>query len=245
MQQQTLRLIAAGAFALLVAVIPACKKSIPTDPCDAITCHNGGWCLSGTCNCPPGYTGTQCEIAIDACDTLDCKNGGTCYDNSCHCPSPWIGDECQYLMGPSDIRVAEIRVLRYPLTNSSGNYWTGNANDYPDIYPGIRRTDADIALVDLSGQPIADADPSGVHTWIVNPAKTIIYYWVTGDLAQPNLELWRYTPAYSQLMLSYTMKTPRQYVSNTLPLTADGKQTITIETPDGKWKFELVLQYVW
>ncbi len=32
------------------------------DPCAAITCQNGGTCNNGTCACPSGFSGTNCEI---------------------------------------------------------------------------------------------------------------------------------------------------------------------------------------
>jgi YD repeat-containing protein len=47
-------------FSLLFAV--ACTQiSCATDPCAKISCQNGGNCESGTCKCPNGYYGTNCE----------------------------------------------------------------------------------------------------------------------------------------------------------------------------------------
>lgn len=40
------------------AIYSGCTK---TDPCDNITCKNGGTCVNGTCNCTGDYTGTYCE----------------------------------------------------------------------------------------------------------------------------------------------------------------------------------------
>jgi hypothetical protein len=31
------------------------------DSCYNVSCQNGGICINGTCDCPPGYTGTNCE----------------------------------------------------------------------------------------------------------------------------------------------------------------------------------------
>ena len=36
----------------------ACKKD---DPCENITCLNGGTCANGECSCPTGYTGPDCS----------------------------------------------------------------------------------------------------------------------------------------------------------------------------------------
>ena len=45
-------------FALLLATaaMTSCKK----DPCDKVACLNGGTCANGICNCPTGYTGSNC-----------------------------------------------------------------------------------------------------------------------------------------------------------------------------------------
>ncbi len=47
-----------GAFSLLL--FASCKKDDPIDPCENITCLNGGTCVNGECNCPTGYTGPDC-----------------------------------------------------------------------------------------------------------------------------------------------------------------------------------------
>lgn len=41
----------------LLIVFSACKK----DPCDDITCENGGICVEGDCDCPEGFAGNFCE----------------------------------------------------------------------------------------------------------------------------------------------------------------------------------------
>ena len=45
-------------FSLSVTILyTACEK----DPCNNVTCYNGGSCSSGTCRCPTGYENTQCQ----------------------------------------------------------------------------------------------------------------------------------------------------------------------------------------
>lgn len=42
----------------------SCKKessSNTPDACSSVTCQNGGVCFKGTCTCPGGYEGTNCE----------------------------------------------------------------------------------------------------------------------------------------------------------------------------------------
>ncbi len=36
-----------------------------TDPCESITCLNGGVCNNGQCECPPGYTGDRCQTKVN------------------------------------------------------------------------------------------------------------------------------------------------------------------------------------
>ena len=44
-----------GAFSAVTYT--ACTK----DECEDVVCNNGGTCISGSCSCPSGYEGNQCE----------------------------------------------------------------------------------------------------------------------------------------------------------------------------------------
>lgn len=45
---------------LTLLLFAACKK----DPCDGISCKNGGDCVNGECSCPVGFTGPDCGTRI-------------------------------------------------------------------------------------------------------------------------------------------------------------------------------------
>ena len=48
------------------------------------------------CNCPPQFTGTNCDIPVNPCGSGYCENGGTCQNNAkCNCPPGWDGEFCQ------------------------------------------------------------------------------------------------------------------------------------------------------
>jgi hypothetical protein len=72
---------------------PSC---ILDDPCAEVECLNGGACMDGTCNCPDGFSGDNCEIE-DTCLTgaVTCQNGGTCVDGTCECPDGYVGTNCE------------------------------------------------------------------------------------------------------------------------------------------------------
>lgn len=65
------------------------------NPCKDINCENGGTCVEGTCNCPGGFSGTNCEIE-DLCYDVTCMNGGTCVDGTCDCPPGYSGADCSF-----------------------------------------------------------------------------------------------------------------------------------------------------
>jgi len=43
-------------LSLIITLLSACKE-----PCEEITCENGGACIEGTCECPEGFSGEFCE----------------------------------------------------------------------------------------------------------------------------------------------------------------------------------------
>lgn len=53
-----------------------CKK----DECENAVCLNGGTCISGTCSCPDGYYGVNCENSTEGYDCIS----GTCVYVSKH-----------------------------------------------------------------------------------------------------------------------------------------------------------------
>jgi Notch-like protein len=77
------------------------------DPCASQPCMNRGTCMRENggfrCICPPGYSGTRCEVR-DACQSNPCMNGGTCQPINgnigyrCVCPSGFSGSRCETRM---------------------------------------------------------------------------------------------------------------------------------------------------
>ncbi len=65
------------------------------DPCANTNCQNGGVCDNGKCDCPPGYSGSQCQN-YNPCYNVTCQNGGTCVNGNCNCPTGYYGSNCQF-----------------------------------------------------------------------------------------------------------------------------------------------------
>lgn len=49
--------------AVLAIPFAGCKEE---DPCEGVTCLNGGTCADGSCDCPAGYTGSNCGTEVRA-----------------------------------------------------------------------------------------------------------------------------------------------------------------------------------
>jgi len=81
--------------------LEVCYTVPPTDYCADDPCQNGGICINGdddyTCECAPGYEGTNCETEIDECAANPCVFG-TCTDEvagySCACDAGYEGNNC-------------------------------------------------------------------------------------------------------------------------------------------------------
>jgi hypothetical protein len=74
---------------LLIGIVFACN-----DPCDDVDC-GPGICVEGTCDCPDGFSGVNCEIE-DLCFNSDCGNG-TCNQDTgdCDCDEGFEGNNCE------------------------------------------------------------------------------------------------------------------------------------------------------
>jgi hypothetical protein len=113
---------------LIATTFMGCKKD---DPCEDVTCLNGGECVDGTCDCPTGYSGPTCAD-YDACINVTCQNNGVCVNGTCVCPTGYTGANCSSEATPSSMRITKIVV-----TNFFNSGWDTFPASSPDIYINV------------------------------------------------------------------------------------------------------------
>lgn len=143
----------------LALTFNACQKDPVTtpDPCANVSCFNGGVCQSGTCDCPPGYSGSQCQIS-DPCYNITCFNGGTCANGTCNCPPGYSGSDCSTVLTPISMTITRIDLDDYPIVQSNGAGWdaSSGADPFITITSGQNSSASDFVTgykSDLTGSP--------------------------------------------------------------------------------------------
>ena len=89
-----IRTAALSAFLILCAFTMVTYTACTESPCKNVLCKNNSVCADGKCLCPPGYSGTFCEIKAP-CTDVYCINNGYCEDGKCVCPDGYEGFSCQ------------------------------------------------------------------------------------------------------------------------------------------------------
>ncbi len=82
----------------LMFISQSCSDDDDGADCAVINCNTGTLDTNSCeCDCPSGFTGTNCEIEED-CTTTGCENGATCVDGVCMCPEGYTGPNCDQLI---------------------------------------------------------------------------------------------------------------------------------------------------
>lgn len=171
------------AFAILIS---SCADD--PDPCEYKICING-YCSNGECICPPGWSGTSCQIegennieggGVDPCNQIDCFNGGECINNACNCLEAWTGVDCSDQKMPAIVKITQIEISNFSNSDSNGDALDGNGT-YPDIYVSI--SPANSTTNTGVTNTINNANPTGIYS--VNNTINI-----TAPLSTYYIELW-------------------------------------------------------
>ncbi|XP_066591150.1 sushi, von Willebrand factor type A, EGF and pentraxin domain-containing protein 1-like isoform X2 [Prorops nasuta] len=108
-------------------------------PCDWLPCHENAICVnlaeinatrnSYRCECPSGYTGSDCATKINFCHSESCENNGTCLSGitnyTCVCSVPFTGIQCEtelssdYVMHFSKSGITDYVMMKGPSRNIS------------------------------------------------------------------------------------------------------------------------------
>ncbi|XP_022108480.1 uncharacterized protein LOC110988871 [Acanthaster planci] len=90
---------------LVIILLVMLQRVQPQDKdlmCASYPCLHGGLCQDTlntySCNCPPEWTGKNCEQDVDECSSSPCKNMGHCVNREegfdCDCQQEWTGPTC-------------------------------------------------------------------------------------------------------------------------------------------------------
>lgn len=142
-------------------IFSSCSKDDP-DPCENVVCLNGGACVNGSCNCPEGYSGAQCET-FDDCFNVTCLNGGTCVNGICNCPDGYTGSDCSQQITPSRIRISKIDITRFPATDNGAGW---DLTSGPDIYPELSLGNT---VLYSANKFFQNADPANDYSFELSP----------------------------------------------------------------------------
>lgn len=160
MKQQ--RWISLMIWGMILIGLTSCKK----DPCKTTTCLNGGVCDNGQCDCPPGYSGAECEY-YDTCYGVKCQNGGNCINGQCKCPEGYTGPDCSLQATPVKIYISRIDIIRFPATDQGAGW---DVTSGPDIYPILLEEER---VKWNSNRFLQNASPNAEHYFIPDPAILI------------------------------------------------------------------------
>jgi hypothetical protein len=151
---------------MLIAFALTTMNSCAKDGCKEINCLNGGVCIDGTCSCPTGYSGVNCEN-FNPCVNVTCLNGGYCANGQCVCPQGYTGSNCSQQVTPTQMRITKIEVTRFPATDGGAGW---DLTSGPDIY-----TTFALGSSTIWNSPIfyQNANPGTIYEFVPNPAIVI------------------------------------------------------------------------
>ncbi len=169
-----------------------------------------------------------------ACTPIPCLNGGTSNSNcGCDCPQGFSGANCGTQITPILIKITQVKVLDFPMTDSNGNQWDQFAAGNfvrPDIYPILSL--GSTILFNLTAYQ--DAVNTNTYTWTLSQPVSLTLSQFTSQLT---LKLYDEDTGSDMEMGGYNF--------NIYNSTGGFPTSKIISTTSSPYKFELTLSYVW
>ncbi len=132
-----------------------------TDPCESVTCMNGGVCevvlALGVCDCDgTGYDGDQCENDVDECPnptlgpcdavgTASCDGTTPAGSYTCTCNTGYAGMDCDECDDGFEMSEGMCVCADADVSASFGNLGLTGATQYDDANAGVRVTPGNAA----------------------------------------------------------------------------------------------------
>jgi hypothetical protein len=213
----------------LLLTFSSCKKN----KCADTTCQNGGTCSDGTCQCPAGWTGANCETSTDPCTGVICYNNGNCISGTCSCPTHFSGTNCLTQETPAGMYIHRITVDAFNPADMTGTVW--DAGSGPDIYPILKRNDSVI----MNGVVWKKDDANYNTFYAFSSFDTIFFNDITNSTYR--MELWDYDNGINDQFMDGFNFTPYTGV-NGYP----GSVNLTDTTfYHDKFEFRVQFDYMW
>ncbi|XP_022097519.1 uncharacterized protein LOC110982993 isoform X2 [Acanthaster planci] len=125
-------------------------------------CLNGGQCSNGACECPPEFTGPQCQTPALPCPQ-PCINGGECVNRACVCPAGFLGSRCE--IPGFNVKLHPVGEVVPVIGRTISFLCQITGQVLPDIRPRWRKENAEI-------RPQSEASAGRVFTSYVSPSAT-------------------------------------------------------------------------
>lgn len=107
------------------------------------------------------FFGCSSDSGDTPCVPITCLNGGTSSaDCGCNCPQGFTGNNCGTQITPSQVKVTNIRVTKFPDTKPNGSWWDALPNSDADIYLTIENS----TLTTIWSSPTYFEDATGIGT---------------------------------------------------------------------------------
>lgn len=168
-----------------------------------------------------------------ACVPIPCLNGGTSRpDCGCNCPSGFTGSNCNTQITPTQVKITNIRVTKFPDTNN-GNWWDTLPNSGADIYLTIENSN----LTTIWTSPTYFQDATGIGTYYFDfvPTTPIIFTNLTSGYI---LNIYDQDTVGTDQFISFCAFNP--YISS-----GGFPTTKTFTNSTSTFSFQLTLAYVW